>query len=90
MVTVQMTEALVRYTDGKKTHQLEASTIGEALRALVDRFPGLSGRLLDDNGQVFTYLVFFHNDERVPRQEVLDRPLTDSDRVEIIGAIAGG
>jgi sulfur-carrier protein len=66
------------------------ATVGEVLRELEKRFPGLVARLLDDKGAVRRYVNIFHNDEDIRFLQELETPVSDGDRLTIIPAIAGG
>jgi molybdopterin converting factor small subunit len=66
------------------------TTVGEVLRELDQRFPGLGTRLLDDKGAVRRYVNIFHNDEDIRFLQALETPVSDQDHIIIIPAIAGG
>jgi molybdopterin converting factor small subunit len=66
--------------------QLEASTVGEALRHLESDHPRLDGWVLDDRGRLREHVTVFLNGERAP----LDAPVGDNDRMHILPAISGG
>ncbi len=67
-----------------------ASTVGEALDKLVGRYPELRPRLLDDSGELQSFVNVFLQEQSVRDLQGLDTPLGSSDEVLIIPALAGG
>jgi sulfur carrier protein ThiS len=65
------------------------STVGECLDAVGRRYPGFADLIFDDGGSVHRFVSLFVNGDEIPRQG-LDLAVADSDRVEILAAIAGG
>ena len=75
---------------GEATVEVHASDLRGAIEQLDARFPGFKGRLLDDEGQLRQFVNLFLNDEDIRLGEGLDSPLTDSDEIAIVPAVAGG
>ena len=67
---------------GRKRIELEAATVGEALRALP-----VSDLVLDEHGEVRTLVHVYVDGERA---RDLDAPVGDASRIRIVAAIAGG
>ena len=90
MAKVHIPTSLRSFTRNQGEVTASGTTVGEVLRELEKRFPGLGARLLDDKGAVRRYVNIFHNDEDIRFLQDLETPVSDGDRLTIIPAIAGG
>jgi molybdopterin synthase sulfur carrier subunit len=90
MAKVRIPTSLRSFTRNQEEVTASGATVGEVLRELEKRFPGLGARLLDDKGAVRRYVNIFHNDEDIRFLQDLETPVSDGDRLTIIPAIAGG
>lgn len=88
-VTVEVPAALQRYADAE-SFEFEGRTIGEILERLWERCPDLKSRVLSARGTVHPYLLVMHGDDRVAHEGVLERPVADGDRIEIVALAEGG
>lgn len=90
MPTVRIPTPLRKLTDGESQVTVE----GTELRTIVDNLglahPGLTERLLDEDGNLRRFVNVFVRDEDVRFQEGLDTPVAESDIVSIVPAVAGG
>ena len=75
---------------GEATVTVDAGDIRSAIDQLDAIFPGFRGRLLDDEGQPRQFVNLFLNDEDVRMGEGLDAPVTATDEIAIVPAVAGG
>jgi MoaD family protein len=90
MAKVRIPTTLRALTGNQAEVTAAGGTVGEVLRELEKRFPGIGPRLFDDKGAVRRYVNIFHNDEDIRFLQELETPVRDSDRITIIPAIAGG
>jgi molybdopterin converting factor small subunit len=90
MAKVRIPTTLRALTSNQAEVTAVGGTVGEVLRELEKRFPGIGPRLFDDKGAVRRYVNIFHNDEDIRFLQELETPVRDSDRITIIPAIAGG
>jgi molybdopterin converting factor small subunit len=90
MAKVRIPTSLRGFTRNQDEVTSEGATVGEVLRDLEKRFPGLGARLFDDKGAVRRYVNIFHNDEDIRFLRELETPVGDRDLITIIPAIAGG
>ncbi|MFL5349485.1 MAG: ubiquitin-like small modifier protein 1 [Hyalangium sp.] len=90
MAKVRIPTPLRSFTRNQEEITTSGATVGEVLKELEKRFPGLGARLFDDKGAVRRYVNVFHNDEDIRFLQELDTPVRDTDRITIIPAIAGG
>lgn len=88
-VNVRIPTPLRKFTDGKETVTVEGSTVGEALGNLVEDYPDIEPKIMDE-GEVRQYVNVFANDEDIRFQDELDTSLEEGDQVSIVPAIAGG
>jgi molybdopterin converting factor small subunit len=80
---------LLRFTDYQRSLVVEAATVRTALAALVVKCPKLAPVLYDGAGQLRAVHRLFLNGTQLLSDE-LERPLTPSDELEVLTAIAGG
>ncbi|MHB1516733.1 MAG: ubiquitin-like small modifier protein 1 [Acidimicrobiales bacterium] len=89
-VQVNLPTVLRAHVGGVKTVTAEGSTVGEVLRFLVDRYPGLSGQVIDPDGLLHKFVNVYVNDDDVRYLSALDTPVKDADEISILPAVAGG
>jgi len=89
-VTVQIPTPLRRFTNEQGEVEVEAGTVGEALRALTDRHPELARHLFTEDGTLRSFVNLFVNDEDARHLEGQATPVRDGDTLLIIPSIAGG
>jgi molybdopterin synthase sulfur carrier subunit len=66
--------------------ELDAATVGDAIRELDERWPGLRDRLCEDGGGLRSHIHVYVDGERA----ALDAPLEQGSDVRVIAAISGG
>lgn len=82
-----MTPALLRLFPGcPRSIELSAATVGEALDALNQRFPGMRDRLCDSTPRIRRHVNIFVDGERA----ALETHLKPGADVFIVTAISGG
>ena len=77
-------------TDGEAEVSVEGGTVGDALRALADRYPATKDQLFSPEGDLNRYVNVYLNDEDVRVLDGLDTDAGESDTVVILPAMAGG
>jgi sulfur carrier protein ThiS len=75
-------------TRGEGEVPVEGSTVRACLEAVERSHAGFLAQVVDGSGQVHRFVRLFVNG--APVAGGLDAPLTGSDRLEIVAAIAGG
>jgi molybdopterin synthase sulfur carrier subunit len=90
MPTVMIPPVLRPQTGGDAELAVHGSTVGEVLRALTDAHPGTRSQLFADGGDLNRYVNVYLNDEDVRVLEGLETPVSGSDTVVILPAMAGG
>src|SRR3990170_1210487 len=90
MVTVRLPDILRKYAAGLEFVPVEASTVGEALRAVVIAHPDTGVRLFDDQGVLHGHLMVFRQGAEVLPAEILTTSVDAGDRIDLLVAVAGG
>ena len=85
MVTVFLPSLLAEQAGGQKQFELEAPTVGAALRALPVR-----DLLFDERGELRPLVNVYVDGEDVRRQNGVDTELRGGESVRVVAAIAGG
>jgi sulfur-carrier protein len=88
-VRVSIPTALRQFAGGNGSLNVEATTVGEALQALVAQHPDL-GKQLMSNGELRNFVNVYLNDDDVRYLQGLETPIGERDEISIIPAIAGG
>jgi len=70
--------------------EVEAATVGDALRALVERHAELRRHLYDESGKLRRFVNVYKNEEDVRHLERESTPLAPGDTLTIVPSIAGG
>ena len=78
---------LQSYTGGQSEVEGEGTTLGELLRALDTRYPGLRFRVVDEQENIRPHIRFFVNRDAAAG---LSAPLAPEDEVHIVCALSGG
>jgi sulfur-carrier protein len=89
-VRVNLPTVLRPQAGGVKTVSAEGSTVGEVLRSLEQQYPGLAGQVVDGDGALHKFVNVYVNDDDVRYLSALDTPVSDSDELSILPAVAGG
>jgi molybdopterin converting factor small subunit len=90
MALVRIPTPLRSFTRQQSEVRVPGATVGEVLRNLDTRHPGIGARLFDGRGGLRRYVNVFHNDEDIRGLRELETPIADSDTLSIIAAMAGG
>jgi molybdopterin converting factor small subunit len=84
LAVVVIPAVLAAEAGGTKRFEVEAATVGEALKGLP------VADLLFDNGELRRLINVFVDGKDVRAASGLDEALTESSEVRVVGAIAGG
>lgn len=89
MPTVKVPPPYQGPTQGRAEIEVEGGTVRACIEAVGKAHPGFSEQIFDARGDVHRFVTLFINGDEIPRSEV-DHPVSESDEVEILAAIAGG
>jgi sulfur-carrier protein len=89
-VSVRIPTILRSYTGGAPEVAAEPGTLREVISNLEAAYPGIGGRLLDDDGKLRRFVNVYVGEEDVRFAAGLDTPVPAGSRVSVIPAVAGG
>ena len=90
MAKVFIPTALRQYAGQRNEVEVDGATVGEALGALTGSYPDLGRQLYNEAGKLRNFVNIYLNEEDVRYLQKSDTPLSESDTISIIPAIAGG
>jgi len=90
MATVLVPTPLRRLTGGQSKVTVEGQDISSLIQAIDQKFPGIAEKVLDGDGNVKRFINVFVNDSEIRTLQGVQTPVSDSDRVSIVPAMAGG
>jgi molybdopterin converting factor small subunit len=90
VVKIRIPTQLRTLSGGTADVEVEASTVGEALKALDAAHPGFHDRLFDEAGSLRRFVNVFVADEDVRFLDGLDTAVAPGQTVSIVPAVAGG
>jgi molybdopterin synthase sulfur carrier subunit len=88
--TVKIPPVLRSSTGGEKEVSADGSNVGEVLRGLAEQHPDTRTQLFADDGKLNRYVNVYLNDEDVRVLDGLDTPVSSTDTIVILPAMAGG
>jgi molybdopterin synthase sulfur carrier subunit len=89
-LSIRIPTQLRTFTGGAGEVEVEATTVGDALKALDAAHPGLAERLFDDAGALRRFVNVFLADEDVRFLDGLATPVAAGQTLSIVPAVAGG
>jgi molybdopterin converting factor small subunit len=87
--TVRIPPVLRPEIGGRRSVDVDASTVGDALERLVVDFPSLRGRVLPD-GALPAFVNVFVDGDDVRMLDGLETPLRPESTILLLPAVAGG
>jgi sulfur-carrier protein len=85
LVVVLLPSLLAAEAGGRNRFELEAATVGDALRALP-----VAGLVLDERGRLRPLVNVYVDGVDARDRGGLDAPLADAETIRLVAAIAGG
>jgi len=89
-VEVKLPTLLRVHADNAASVTADGSTVGEVFQDLTQRYPGLSGNLIDEAGNLHKFVNVYKDDDDIRYLDGLDTKVADGDVLSIIPAVAGG
>ena len=90
MATIIIPTPLRKFTNNTAKLQIKPGTIGESIQELTTNFPELKRHLLDDKGQIRSFVNIFVGDQDIRDLQQENTEVREDTVVSIIPAIAGG
>lgn len=89
-VRIRIPTPLRAATENQSEVSLDTASVQDAIVELESRFPGIKGRLRDENGELRRFVNVYVNGEDVRFTGGLQTGLKSGDELSIIPAVAGG
>jgi molybdopterin converting factor small subunit len=89
-VSVRIPTILRTFTGGQAEVTADPGTLREVLTGLDATYPGLSGRIVDDTGNLRRFVNVYVGEEDVRFAQGLETPVPSGAHVSVIPAVAGG
>lgn len=89
-VSVRIPTILRSYTNGESEVHADGGTVAEVLESLDTSYPGIKGRILDDEGSIRRFVNVYVGNDDVRFLDALDTSTPDGAQVSVIPAVAGG
>ncbi len=89
-IVVGIPTPLRRVTDGEDKVSVEGGTLDGVINAMDAQYPGIRGRLCDDDGQLRNFVNVYVNGEDVRFLDGLETATKSGDEISIVPAVAGG
>jgi len=89
-VSVRIPTILRTYTNGESEVNADGSTLAEVLESLDGSYPGIKGRILDEQGSIRRFVNVYVGNDDVRFLEALDTKTPEGAQVSVIPAVAGG
>lgn len=88
-ITVRVPKLLVPVT-GTERFTVQATTVAEALDAIIGAQPGLRTHLYDETGRLRPHVRIFYNDDDITWLDDLGAPVAEGDTITVVQAVSGG
>ena len=89
-MTILIPTPLRQFAAGQSAVEVPASTVGEAVKALISSHPDLRKHLYTDQGKLRAFVNFYLNEDDVRYLQQDQTPVAESDTLSIVPSIAGG
>jgi len=90
MATIYIPTPLRRLTASQSKVTIAGDNISSLIQTLEEQYPGVQERLLDGEGNIKRFINVFVNDDEVRTLQGLETAVSESDKVSIVPAMAGG
>ena len=90
MPVISLPSVLTPLAGGQHTIDVTGRTVGQAIDDISRRYPSLSPRLRDENGEPYPFVTIYLNDEDIRFIGGFDAPVQPSDELSVVPAVAGG
>jgi sulfur-carrier protein len=89
-VRVRVPTILRTYTKGEAEVDADGSTLADVIAALDRDYPGIRGRIVDEQGALRRFVNIYVGNDDVRFLDGLATPTPDGSSVSVIPAVAGG
>jgi sulfur-carrier protein len=89
-VSVRVPTILRTYTKGESQVTVDGGTLAEVIDALDSTYPGIKGRIVDEQGELRRFVNIYVGNDDVRFVDGLDTATPEGSSVSVIPAVAGG
>jgi len=89
-VSVRVPTILRTYTKGESEVSAEGETLADVLDSLDSSYPGIKGRIVDEQGELRRFVNVYVGSEDVRFADGLGTKTPEGAQVSVIPAVAGG
>jgi sulfur-carrier protein len=89
-VSVRVPTILRTYTGGEAQVTADGASLSEVLESLESSYPGIKGRIVDEQGELRRFVNVYVGNEDVRFLDGLSTQVDDGSEVSVIPAVAGG
>ena len=90
MSVIRLPQVLRQQANNERAIEVDGATIGDAVEALVGRYPALASQLLTADGELHRFVNVYLNGRDVRYLAGLETPVEARDEIRLLPAIAGG
>lgn len=90
MAVVRVPSPMQRLVGNRRAVPAEGSTLAELIDDLERQYPGFRARMVDDRGELLSFVNVFIDNEDVRFLQGLQTPVAATAEVSIVPAMAGG
>jgi MoaD family protein len=90
MSKIHIPTPLRQYVGKQASVEVQGTTVGEAMSALLAQHPDLKKHLYTDDGKLRAFVNLYVNDEDIRYLQKEATALKDGDNISIVPSIAGG
>jgi sulfur-carrier protein len=87
---VRIPTILRTYTKGESEVQVEGATLADVLESLDGSYPGIKGRIVDDQGELRRFVNVYVGNDDVRFLDGLATVTPEGTQISVIPAVAGG
>ncbi len=89
-VSVRVPTILRTYTGGEAKVSADGDVLSDVLDSLDGSYPGIKGRIIDEQGELRRFVNVYVGNEDVRFLEGLSTQVADGSEISVIPAVAGG
>lgn len=90
MATIQIPTPLRKFTDQQSKFETNQSNVQDAIQELIKEYPDLEKNLLDENGNIRSFVNVFVSNENIKSLDQEQTAVKKDDTINLVPAIAGG
>lgn len=90
MATIQIPTPLRKFTNNESKFETQQTSVKEAIQELAETYPELKNNLLDESGNIRSFVNVFVEDTNIKSLKKEQTAVQDNQTINIIPAIAGG